>query len=98
MSRVSGRPYFVYVLWSEGGRRFYIGTSEDPHKRLEQHNDSGRGWSARYAPWQIVYQERHTDYTAAKRRELQLKAQKGGDGFWRATGLDRSQLRRSPGS
>lgn len=29
MSRVFGKPHFLYVLWSAGGRRFYIGVSED---------------------------------------------------------------------
>ena len=27
MSRVSGRPYFLYILWSAQGKRFYIGVS-----------------------------------------------------------------------
>jgi len=92
MSRVSGKPYLVYVLWSEVCHRFYIGISEDPQKRLEQHNQAGRGWTARYAPWQLVYSEPCDDYSAAKRREQQLKAQKRGAGFWRATGLDPSRF------
>ncbi len=96
MSRVSGKTYFVYVLWSARARRFYIGISEDPQRRLEQHNQSGRGWSARYAPWRLVYSEQHSDYTAAKRRELKLKAQKHGDGFWTLTGLEAARF--SPGS
>ena len=29
MSRVSGKAYFVYVLWSASGRKFYIGIRED---------------------------------------------------------------------
>jgi len=42
MSRVEGKPYFVYILWSACASRFYIGISEDPVHRLEQHNsDSG---------------------------------------------------------
>ena len=61
MSRVSGKPYFVYVLWSESRRRFYIGTTEDPQKRLQQHNHSERGWSARYAPWRLIYHQRYSD-------------------------------------
>ncbi len=95
MSRVSGKPYFVYVLWSASARRFYIGISENPAKRVEQHNRSQRGWSARYAPWRLVYSEEHGGYSTAKRRELQMKAQKGGDGFWKITGLDPAQFSRS---
>jgi len=33
MSRVSDKPYFVYVLWSKSASRFYIGISESPEIR-----------------------------------------------------------------
>ena len=87
MSRVSGKPYFVYVLWSAGRGVFYTGVSEDPQKRLYQHNNSGKGWSARYRPWSLVYTQRFENYTEARKRELELKAQKGGRGFLQRTGL-----------
>ena len=77
MSRVSGKPYFVYVLWSESGKRFYIGISEDPSHRLVQHNSSDlAGWTKRHRPWELVFTEMHDNYTKARRRELELKAQK----------------------
>ena len=88
MSRVSAKAYHVYVLWSPSARRFYIGLSENPQGRLAQHNHSGRGWTARHAPWQLVYSECCKNYSEAKRRELQFKAQKHGAGFWALTGLD----------
>ena len=96
MSRVSGKAYYVYVLWSPRAQCFYIGLSENPQRRLAQHNQGGRGWTARHAPWQLVYSERCENYALAKRRESQLKAQKHGTGFWTATGLDPSQF--SPSS
>ena len=89
MSRVSDKPYFVYVLWSVSGRRFYIGISEDPPRRLEQHN-AGKiaGWTKRHRPWELVFTESHPDYGSARRRELELKAQKGGKGLFAKTRLD----------
>ena len=93
MSRVSEKRYFVYVLWSQNARRFYIGISEDPQKRLEQHNQARRGWSARHVPWALVHTERYNDYTTARRRELELKAQKSGWGFFKRTGLDPERFR-----
>ncbi len=97
MSRVSGKPYFVYVLWSEAAGRFYTGISENPAKRLEQHN-SGRlkGWTTRFRPWQLIQSEEFPDYAAARRRENQLKAQKGGRGFFSKTGIDSARF--GPGS
>jgi predicted GIY-YIG superfamily endonuclease len=88
MSRVSGKPYFVYVLWSPSGHRFYTGISEDPQHRTDQHNQGISNWTARYRPWRLVYLEGFDDYTDARKRELQLKAQKPGQGFFRLAGLD----------
>jgi putative endonuclease len=96
MSRVSAKAYHVYVLWSARARRFYIGLSENPQSRLAQHNHSGRGWTARYAPWELVYSECCENYSLAKQRESQLKAQKHGGGFWTLTGLDPARF--SPSS
>jgi putative endonuclease len=31
-------PHFVYILYSPGKNRFYIGESVDPLERLNQHN------------------------------------------------------------
>ena len=94
MSRVSDKPYFVYVLWSPSGLRFYIGVSEDPENRLLQHNSGElRGWTKRYRPWLIVHTERYRTYGDARRRELDLKAQKSGAGFFFKTGLDPTRFR-----
>ena len=92
MSRVSGKPYFLYILWSQTGQRFYIGVSENPEKRLEQHNQGLRGWTARYRPWTLVYKESYENYGLARKRELELKRQKGGQGFFRLTGLKPEQF------
>ena len=95
MSRVSGKPYFTYVLWSPSGKRFYIGVSENPEHRLEQHNQGISHWTARHRPWVLVYVERFGNYRLARERELQLKGQKSGSGFFALTGLDRSRFSRS---
>jgi|SRR5437588_9440856 len=95
MSRVSDKPYFVYVLWSASGERFYTGISDEPRQRLQQHN-SGEldSWTKRYRPWELLFQEKHSGYTEARRRELELKAQKGGRGFFEKTGLERARFRK----
>jgi putative endonuclease len=94
MSRVSGKPYFVYVLWSQTARCFYVGISEDPEHRLRQHNESLRGWTARHRPWVLVHVEQCADFRDARRKELALKKQKGGAGFYQLTGLDPQRFSR----
>ena len=92
MSRVTGKSYYVYILWSPRAGRFYMGIRKDPQRRLEQHNQSGRGWTARFAPWELIYTAHHQDYTTARRWELKLKFQKRGAGFWTLTGLEPSRF------
>ena len=89
MSRVSGKPYFVYVLWSPSARRFYIGVTEDVNHRLGQHNQGLSRWTARYRPWSLVFHQVCRDYTAARKLENELKRQNGGAGFYARTGLNR---------
>ena len=89
MSRVSGKPYFVYVLWSASGSCFYIGISENPPVREGQHSaGTFKSWTKRYRPWTLVLSEQHPDYRSARKREIELKAQKGGKGFFEKTALD----------
>ena len=95
MSRVSGKPYFAYVLWSPQGHRFYIGVSDDPSRRLEQHNQGRLGWTARFRPWVLVHVKKYENYRAARKSEVELKAQKSGGGFFLLTGLDPSQFPRA---
>ena len=86
MSRVTGKPLFLYVLWSDPAGRFYIGISENPAHRLEQHNNGISRWTANFGPWRLVHTEQFTDYSGARKRELQLKKQKGGEGFYKFIG------------
>ncbi len=94
MSRVSGKPYFLYILWSQRGRRFYIGVSENTQRRLHQHNEGKSGWTAPYRPWILVHEERFENYRTARRREIELKRQKGGQRFYQLTGLQPECLHR----
>jgi len=58
----------------------------------QQHNDSfHRGWTNRYRPWILIHQEAYRTYALARKREIELKAQKGGVGFYEKTGIDPNQ-------
>lgn len=92
MSRVSDKPYFVYILWSPSASRFYIGISEDPEIRLLQHNAGGSKWTARHMPWEPVLVELYVKYSEARKREILLKKQKGGSGFFAISTLQPSEL------
>jgi len=94
MSFVSNKPYFVYVIWTDSARRFYIGISENASSRLAQHNAGVSVWTAKFGPWRLVHTEQFTDYSGARKRELALKKQKGGMGFYKLIGRSYEELTR----
>src|SRR5690242_15793718 len=93
MSRVSNKPYFLYILWSAPARKFYIGISEEPASRLAQHNQGLSKWTSRHRPWDLVHVEPYANYAEARKREIALKKQKGGAGFYALTGLNPARFK-----
>jgi putative endonuclease len=85
--------YQVYILQNPAGR-FYIGLSENVATRLIQHNAGVSQWTRSRGPWTLVWMSDAMSLTDARRLEVWLKRQKGGDGFFRHTGL----VRRRSGS
>ncbi len=71
-----GAVAFVYVLRSKTTGRHYIGCSEDPQRRLVEHN-AGETVSTRgRGPWEIVYQKSFATLAEARRHETGLKRKK----------------------
>ena len=43
---------------AEGENQFnkhYTGFTSDTEVRLKSHNEFGKGWTARYRPWKLIY-------------------------------------------
>ena len=57
---------FLYILKSETNDIYYTGQSENPPKRLLFHNSIEKGFTARYRPWRIVFQQDFPDRKKAK--------------------------------
>ncbi|MBI5254349.1 GIY-YIG nuclease family protein [Candidatus Falkowbacteria bacterium] len=71
----------TYVLFSKCLRHYYIGHTEDLNKRFVDHNKGKVRSTRRGIPWSIVYAENHSTRQDAHKRELQIKAYKGGVAF-----------------
>jgi putative endonuclease len=75
------KDFWVYVIRSQSSNRIYIGHTEDLERRLLQHNDPQNTlslYTKRFkGPWEAVYSERHSDRSAAMRRERYLKNSRG---------------------
>jgi putative endonuclease len=71
---VVAEGWFVYILDSPNGKGFYTGMTNNPERRLAQHN-AGKG--ARFTrgtgPWRIVYLEPAASKSDALRREAAIK-------------------------
>lgn len=85
MKRASN-PWFVYVLQSQqarGGRPgfYYVGSTTDPLRRLEQHNGERRGggkYTAAHRPWVLcIVHGPYADRGEAFRGEMALKRKRG---------------------
>ncbi len=66
----------IYILYSEGRNRFYTGSSKEDNadSRLKSHNAGKTKSTKAGQPWKVIYEEQHTDYTAARKREIFLKS------------------------
>ena len=79
----------VYVIQNPAGR-YYIGLTDDLQRRLRDHNGGTSKWTRGKGPWNRVWQQGPLTLSEARKLESELKRQKGGDGFFRLTGLVRS--------
>ena len=68
----------VYLIQSNVDRSFYVGISENPIKRLKEHNSGKLKITAKKRPYTLVYTKVHEDYKSARRHEVWLK-KKGRD-------------------
>ena len=81
--------YRVYVIRNRVGK-FFIGLSDDIGRRINQHNVGHSKWTRGKGPWTLTWQSEEMNLSSARKLELLLKRQKGGDGFYRMIGLPRS--------
>ena len=66
-------PFFVYLLYSDGLKRHYIGQTSDVAKRLATHNCGLVRSTRRGRPWYLLGYETYESRSDARWRERQLK-------------------------
>jgi putative endonuclease len=69
--------FTVYVLYSDKYDKTYTGFTSNLEQRILSHNKLGKGWTARYRPWRVLYTEEFEDKKQAMKREKELKTGKG---------------------
>jgi len=68
--------YYLYILKSKPSGIFYVGSSENPVRRLEFHNSVEKGFTSRYRPWELIYTKAYTNKNEAQVVERKIKSWK----------------------
>ena len=75
--------FTVYVLYSRKFKKIYVGFTSDLEARFKSRNELGtKGWTIKYRPWIILYQEEFDSKSEAMKREKELKSGKGREFIW----------------
>ena len=66
----------TYILYSEKLNKYYVGSCNDPDRRLYERNIGHSKFTSLGIPWTIVYQEEFATLREARQRELAIKKMK----------------------
>jgi len=69
--------YFVYVIQSSSHGTRYVGSTEDPEKRLNEHSLGKCRYTKGRKPWNLIHKETYTTRAEAIKREKFLKSGQG---------------------
>ncbi len=69
--------YYVYAIRSEKRPYIYVGISDEPKRRIEQHSKGYNRTTKPYAPFKILAIESFADRVEARKREKYLKSGAG---------------------
>ncbi len=67
---------FCYILFSSRLDKYYVGSTTDMERRMEEHNRGKEKFSSTGVPWILVYKEIFEELADARKREIEIKKQK----------------------
>lgn len=79
--------FIVYILKSLKNGHYYIGQTNNLANRIRRHNSGLVKSTKNGIPWEVIYTEEYTTRSVAYKRELEIKAYKGGIKFKKLLGL-----------
>jgi putative endonuclease len=65
--------FFVYILWSDSLRGFYVGLTEDLELAVNDHNRGYIKVTRIGAPWILVYSEGFPSRSQAQKRFVRIR-------------------------
>lgn len=65
--------FYMYVLFTPSGDRYYVGSTRDLKTRYESHVRKANFATKRFSDWKLIYYEAYVARSLAFRREQSLK-------------------------
>jgi putative endonuclease len=65
--------FYCYIIYSETHNKYYKGFTENPDKRLQQHNNGESRFTKNFIPWKLVFIQSFENKADALKREKVLK-------------------------
>ena len=69
-------PARCYILFSRKLNKYYVGSTSEMERRLDDHNRGKEKFTRTGIPWQLVYTETFELLAMARRRELEINKKK----------------------
>ena len=69
--------FYLYLLEREDKKAYYIGSTKDLRRRVYEHNHSLGGNTTKGHRWNLKYYEAYETLELARKRETQLKRNRG---------------------
>ena len=66
--------YYTYAIKSLSANYIYVGISDNPERRISQHNKGYNRTTKPYIPYKILLIEEYDDRQLARKREKYLKS------------------------
>jgi putative endonuclease len=68
--------FYTYILYSGKLEKYYIGSTNDLYRRLDDHNRGKTSYAKTGMPWVLKYTESFDTRQKAVQRELEIKRRK----------------------
>ncbi len=68
--------YYLYILLSHIKETYYVGSSDDPERRVRYHNSVRIGYTQRHRPWKLVFSAGFETKEEALKAERKVKSWK----------------------
>ena len=69
--------YYVYILVVNNYSRSYVGKTNNPRRRIAEHNQGKHISTKAYRPWKMIHLEKFNSEEDARKREKYLKSGSG---------------------